>query len=255
MKRWNCWIGIAVVAMLMVGVSGVAFGSGSTGVRLWYAQHKQSFVNAAGDYTFDGGYAPMGMVQLNGRVSDQVSLVTMIGYGQGWDEDEDLSSLDFDVRRLDALLGVSVRLDYFSLGVGGHGIIVWNELSDPGSDWVQDQFYGYFGPEIFGGVAYPFLNNRLIAKASASVMPVVFFLYEVDDSDDGAGDADGTTFGYSLDIGLIAVFGEFTVGAGYRYHLMNGVDYETEWDDGSKSPERSHEDEFQGPYVSAGWRW
>ena len=251
MKR-SCLFGLTAVLLTVVMVSG-ASAAGSVGARVWFADYDQTFVRGGEEEDFSGGTSPMFMVQFNSTVSERVSGAFMIGYGEGWDEEES-GDTDITIRRLDVLGGLSYMFQYFYMGVGAHGVIVWHEFEDP--DWKEDDAYLFLAPEILAGGTFVLVPDMLYAQASAAVMPVVWWMLDVDYEDAASsleGDDSGTTWGYTLDAALILAFDQFRIGGGYRHAVFEEYDYELDF--GTSTARGSHDDEFSGPYVMAGFSW
>ena len=236
---------------LFAGVAMLATVSqaGSLGARVWWASYDVSGSSSQGDQDVDLGSAPMYLLQLDGSFSERVSGSLMLGVGKGWEYEHLQAGAEQDISRVDFLAGLSWQFDYMYIGAAAHavGVKLDNKWDDGTSSTMERVF---FGPELLVGSSFPLIQDTLLIRGAASVLPVVGVAANFDNADGSSESISTTTWGYSLDGGLVAVLSNWRLGAGYR--LFSIQEYELKYSDGSTE---KLTDKFGGPYVMAAVTW
>lgn len=199
-------VGVALVCL--VAVQSASAQGFSAGVRYWQADWQWS----GEDGELDLGSGPFFIGYL-GYHDASYSVIGQIGYGDGW---------DVEVSRTDLSLAVTQTKDLFTYGIGIRRM--GYEVDDSSTDWV------YYGPEILLALSVPLNESGLSLGVSGSLGVYIWDFSS--DYDEG----DGTTFGYTFDLGLAKLMETIFVKGGYRYQLVA--------EDAS-----FEEDEFGGPYA------
>jgi hypothetical protein len=85
-------------------------------------------------------------------------------------------------------------------------------------------------------------------------MPLVVYQWDLE-LGGTSWDGDGTTWGYTIDGGLVAVVEQWRFGVGYRHSAFSEYDLEDDFSLDGETETVKVEDEFGGVYVLAGFGW
>ncbi len=208
MRIWG-----VIMGCCMAMVSGAMAQGLSAGVRLWNADLE------VGDNSW--GSNPM-IIGYLGLHDGSLSLVGQAGYGSGWDN---------DATRTDFAVAATKRLEELTFGVGGRLI----DLSaGEDSAWSSEESLTYYGPEILLGYQHAFPNTSIIVTAAGSLGAYAW------DYEGDWGSDDGTSTGYSVDLGLGYALSSSTLRVGYRHQELMESD-------------QLKGETFSGPYVDFGF--
>jgi hypothetical protein len=173
---------------------------------------------------------------------DSWSLLFLGGYGSGWEG---------DATRIDAQLSLAYSglfgISGLRLGAGAHYITIDFENS-PGFGGIN---YGFgkgtsvfYGPEFSASYYQAISESGLGIYGTATILPYVLWSY--DEEQYNADDNDGTTLGFSFDLGVSYSLAPWSLSAGYRQFTLQE-------DEGDSQYARSIVDEtFSGVYFQVG---
>lgn len=205
----------------------------SLGYRIWLASWES--------FGADLESSQLHMLYYSARL-DEWSVLFLGGYGSGWQG---------DATRIDAQLSLAYSglfgLSGLRVGAGAHYITIGFE-NISGFGGIN---YGFgegtsvfYGPEISASYYQAIGESGLGIYGTATVLPYVFWSY--DEEQYNADDNEGSTLGFSLDVGASYSRAPWSAQAGYRHFNLQA-------DKGDSEFARSAVDEtFSGIYAQAG---
>jgi len=211
---------LSVIMYLMGSYVAVCETSVAAGYRIWLAEWEESR---------SLGTEPLHMLYYNMNF-ETWNVFLLGGYGDGWDGDAERVDVQFSILR-----NIELGTGVLRIGGGWHYIDI---------DILQGQISTTWqGPEVSASYYQSLGDNGLGMYATTTVLPYV--QWEVGHTVLTERANEGTTLGYSLDLGVSAVLKAISCSAGYRHFAL-------EKDEGDIRGGTTIEETFSGFYAQAG---
>lgn len=242
--------------MVLVVIAFVAFVSGAraeeeerttqqaVSVRIWYAEwdHPGELETMS---SVDFGSQPLWFGYYDFTYGPW-TYGLMAGYGSGWAEDQVLDGAE----RMDVQAYAVRAFGRIYAGAAYHYL-----YTDIDMAFDNRSRFTCHGPELVAGARIHLFESSFSLAAAATYMPLVMMDYKTTAfGDSWSLDLDDST-GYSFDVGLTYERASWHVAAGYRLMTIDDTEYDQQIWVNQTARLKFKGDQFQGPYVEAGYTW